>query len=149
MKRTILLLSWGLWSLIGFSQQSSFILNKLEYFERQGVNVMVFQDIYPEGHQGGISIIQNGVRVATNGDLLLDPVPGQWQPVPKPGQRIVDSKNNEIRISLTFPDSSRNRKGFNPIEYPDLYFNYKITVKPEGESIRILVDRTGLCQNTG
>jgi endoglucanase len=140
MKRFMLFLSWGLWSIISFSQQSSFILNKLEYFEREGINVMVFQDIYPEGHQGGISIIQNGVRVATNGDLLLDPVPGQWQPVPKPGERIVDTINNEIRISLTFPDSGRNRKGFNPIDYPDLYFNYKIAVKPEGESMRILVD---------
>jgi hypothetical protein len=30
---------------------------------------MVFEDIYPEGHQGGVEIIQHGVRVATNGDV--------------------------------------------------------------------------------
>jgi endoglucanase len=139
--KKIISLSVCLFSILsGFSQQTVYKLNKLEYFEKEGVNVMVFQDIYPEGHQGGVSIIQNGVRVATDGDLLLDPVPGQWQPIPKPGQRVVDVSKNEIRMSLTFPDSSRNRKGFNPINYPDLNFNYKITVKPEGESMRIIVD---------
>src|SRR5664279_2739857 len=140
MKNLLFIATCLLWSVNNFSQQSAFKLNKLEYFEREGVNVMVFQDIYPEGHQGGISIIQNGVRVVTDGDLLLDVIPGQWQPIPKPGQRLVDTKNNEIRMSLTFPDSSRNGKGFNPINYPDLYFNYKISVKPEGESIHITVD---------
>ena len=44
-------------------------LNKKEYFEAPGINVMAFQDIYPDGHQGGVSIIQNGVRLATNGDI--------------------------------------------------------------------------------
>jgi hypothetical protein len=43
---------------------------------------MAFDDIYPEGHQGGISIIMHGNRVATNGDIRLEPTPGQWQPVP-------------------------------------------------------------------
>jgi hypothetical protein len=114
-------------------------LNDLEYFEMSGLNVMSFQDVYPEGHQGGISIIQNGVRVATNGNLVLDLTPGQWQPISKLSKREVDKKNNTIRVSLTFPDSSRF-KGFNPIKYPDLYFNYKITVKPEGKSIRVIVD---------
>src|ERR1035437_5035886 len=114
-------------------------LNDLEYFEMPGLNVMSFQDIYPEGHQGGVSIIQNGVRVATNGNLVLNPTPGQWQPVSKLRNREVDKKNNTIRVSLTYPDSGRF-KGFNPIKYPDLYFNYKITVTPEGNSIRIIVD---------
>ena len=67
------------------AQQTTLLLNDLEYFELPGLNVMAFQDIYPEGHQAGVSIIQNGVRVATNGDLRLDPTPGQWQPMPKAG----------------------------------------------------------------
>ncbi len=140
MKKLLLLIVCFLIFFKGFSQTSTFKLNKLEYFEKTGVNVMVFHDIYPEGHQGGISIIQNGVRVATDGDLLLDAIPGQWQPVSKPGKREVDIQNNEIRMSLGFPDSGRIGKGVNPINYPDLYFNYKISVKPEGESIRIRVD---------
>ena len=32
---------------------------------------MAFDDFYPEGHQGGISFIMNGKRVATNGWFVL------------------------------------------------------------------------------
>ncbi|MGH8021812.1 MAG: AGE family epimerase/isomerase, partial [Opitutaceae bacterium] len=39
--------------------------------------------------------IQNGARVATNGDLRLGPTPGQWQPVPKVGERQVDRAAQE------------------------------------------------------
>src|SRR5579872_1424715 len=62
-------------------------LNRQEYLQNQGVNVMLAQDFYPEGHQGGVGIIQNGQRVATNGDIRLEPTPGQWSPIPKVGQR--------------------------------------------------------------
>ncbi len=58
-------------------------INKAGYFEKQGLNVIVLNDIYPEGHQGGITIIQHGKRIATNGNLSLQPTPGQWQPYPK------------------------------------------------------------------
>src|SRR6266567_4965286 len=78
------------------AQGPSLRLNDQEYFEMPGLNVMAFQDIYPEGHQAGISIIQNGVRVATNGDLRLDHTPGQWQPMPKQNKRSVNKQQNEI-----------------------------------------------------
>ena len=58
-------------------------INKAGYFEKQGLNVIVLNDIYPEGHQGGVTIIQHGKRVAANGNLSLQPTPGQWQPYPK------------------------------------------------------------------
>ena len=66
--------------------------------------MIVFQDFYPDGHQGGVTIIQNGVRVLSNGDLRLDPTPGQWQPIPKMGERIVDRDNNEISAKLDDPE---------------------------------------------
>ncbi|MBR5742926.1 MAG: hypothetical protein IKX85_03915, partial [Clostridia bacterium] len=50
------------------------------YFKNEGVNVMAFDDIYPEGHQSGVSILMHGKRVATNGDIRFEPTPGQWQP---------------------------------------------------------------------
>lgn len=119
---------------------NSLKINELGYFEMPGLNVMVFHDFYPEGHQGGVGIIQNGERVATNGDIRLEPTPGQWQPIPKVGERMVDTAANSISVRLTYPDSSKHRKGFNPIIYPDLYFNYKVNVKAEGASFRITVD---------
>ena len=113
--------------------QTGLRLNKKEYFEAPGLNVMAFQDIYPDGHQGGVSIIQNGVRVATNGDVRLDPAPGQWQPMPKQDGRVVDAAANTITTTLSYPDPTKNRTGFNPINYPDLNFTYKVIVHEEGD----------------
>ena len=115
-------------------------LNELEYLEMPGLNVMLAHDYYPEGHQGGVGIIQNGQRVATNGDLRLDRTPGQWQPVPKVGKRVVDKATGEISLRAEYPDESKNRKGFNPVDYPDLRFAYTVRVRPEGAAFRILVD---------
>ena len=115
-------------------------LNELEYLEMPGLNVMLAHDYYPEGHQGGVGIIQNGVRVATNGDIRLDRTPGQWQPVPKVGKRVVDKATGEISLRAEYPDESKNRKGFNPVDYPDLRFAYTVRVRPEGKAFRILVD---------
>ena len=115
-------------------------LNKDEYLENQGVNVMLAHDFYPEGHQGGVGVIQNGKRVATNGDIRLEPTPGQWAAIPKVGKRVVDINKQEISVRMEYPDSSINRKGFNPIIYPDLHFKYTIRVEPAGESFRIIVD---------
>ncbi|NQU88142.1 MAG: hypothetical protein HQ541_20540, partial [Mariniphaga sp.] len=46
--------------LSGISQELK--INDDEYLEMPGLNVMVFYDVYPEGHQGAIGIIQNGTR---------------------------------------------------------------------------------------
>lgn len=125
---------------IGQLSAQKLVINPDEYFEMPGLNVMVFYDIYPEGHQGGIGIIQNGTRVATNGDIRLEPTPGQWQPIPKVGDRKVFPQNNEIRVTCSYPDESRHMKGFNPIFYPDLQFSYDVRVFGEGKNFRIVVD---------
>ncbi len=122
------------------SHNAKLVINDKNYFELPGLNVMVFEDIYPEGHQGGVGIIQQGVRVATNGDLRLEPTPGQWQPIPKVGKRTIDRDANLISVKLWFPDSSINRKGFNPVIYPDLRFTYTVNVKGEGDSFVITVN---------
>jgi len=121
------------------SWAQQFKLNTSGYFQNQGVDVMAFDDIYPEGHQGGLGIIMHGNRVATNGDLRLEATPGQWQPVPSQRDRQVDPSTNAIQVSLSYPDSSR-MSGFNPMIYPDLNLNYTVTVKGEGPSIVVTVD---------
>lgn len=115
-------------------------INKKGYFEMQGLNVTVFSDIYPDGHQTGVSIIQHGNRVAANGDLRLEASPGQWSPVPKGGSQTIDESSQTISQKLWYPDSSKNRKGFNPILYPELTFSYNVEVKAlEGSSFSVTV----------
>ncbi len=125
---------------LGFLQAQQFKLTPSGYFQNEGVDVMAFDDIYPEGHQGGISIIMHGDRIASNGDIRLEPTPGQWQPVPKQRGRVADQASNTITASLSYPDSSRHLTGFNPMIYPDLELNYKVSVKGEGGSIIVTVD---------
>jgi len=55
--------------------QEKFTINDLGYFESPGFDVMVFDDYYPNGHQSGVTIIQNGVRVAANGDIRFGRYP--------------------------------------------------------------------------
>ena len=122
------------------NKPSSMKLNDLEYLEYQGVNVMLAHDFYPESHQGGVGIIQNGLRVATNGDLRLEPTPGQWQPTPKVGKRIINKAKQEVSVKMEYPNDDINRKGFNPIIYPNLTFSYTIRVLPAGKAFKIIVD---------
>lgn len=140
MKKLILLITTTILPLVLYSQQKGFQLNEQEYFENGGVNVMAFHDIYPEGHQGGVAVIMHGMRIATNGDLRLDETPGQWQPIPKQKKRIADKADNTITAYLTYPDSAINGKGFNPVIYPDLYFNYTVTTRARGASVVVTVD---------
>ncbi len=109
------------------------------YYEMPGVNIMVFDDFYPEGHQGGVTIIQCGKRLAANGDIRLEDTPGQWSPIPAMGKKEIDAKNGTISVLLWYPDSSRNRKGFNPIEFPDLQFRYCVTTQAVGEGLKVTV----------
>ncbi len=116
-------------------------INDKGYFAKQGLNVTVFSDIYPDGHQTGVSIIQHGLRVAANGDLRLEISPGQWSPVPAGGELSVNKATQTISQTLAYPDPSKNKKGFNPIEYPDLELSYTVNVTAlQGNSFKVTVD---------
>lgn len=120
------------------ARAQDFSLNDLGYFNHEGVDAMAFNDFYPEGHQGGISFLMNGKRIATNGDLRFEPTPGQWQPVPKQLSRKIE--DGKIVTTLCFPDSSRHETGFNPMFYPDLQLIYTVTLEPSGKGFLVTVD---------
>jgi len=109
------------------------------YFRNKGVDLMAFDDIYPDGHQAGVSIIMHGERVASNGDVRFRNLAGQWRPVPKQGERAIDEEANTITTSLAYPDKDRE-VGFSPIVYPDIKLDYKVTVRGVNESVIITVD---------
>ena len=81
-------------------------VNDFDCFEAPGLSMMVFHDLYPreDYKQGGLEIIQHGERVATNGDLRLEPTPGQWATLPKVGKREADAEKCMARVSLSYPD---------------------------------------------
>ena len=116
----------------------TFQLNSDGYFNAGGTDVMAFSDFYPEGHQGGVCVIMNGHRIATNGDIRLEATPGQWQPVPKQLSRRVEGE--KIVTTLCYPDSSRHMTGFNPMVYPEWHVNYTVSVESQGKSILVTVD---------
>lgn len=137
MKRHLMIIVAVLVASLNLSAQN-FELLPSGYFRNQGVDVMAFDDIYPEGHQGGVCIIMNGHRVATNGDVRLEATPGQWQPVPRQKDRVVG--DSEITAFMSYPDSSRHLTGFNPMIYPELNLDYKVNVKASGAQIIVTVD---------
>ena len=110
------------------------------YFINQGVSVTAFEDFYPAGHQSGVSLLMHGERVAANGDVRFEPTPGQWQPVPKQVSRKADAERQQIDTRLRYPDEENHLQGFNPMVYPDCEFEYTVSVRAEGPSVRITVD---------
>ena len=120
------------------AQAQTFQLNADGYFNAGGTDVMAFSDFYPEGHQGGVCVIMNGLRIATNGDIRLEATPGQWQPVPKQLNRKTEG--NCIVTTLCYPDSSRHMTGFNPMVYPEWNVKYIVKVEPQGKGILVTVD---------
>ena len=115
-------------------------INKDGYFEAPGLTVMVHNDIYPEGHQGGITIIQHGTRVAADGDLTLARTPGQWQPYPLLLKKEILKDKEEIKVTLMFPDSTRELTEDQPIIYPDFKLTYNLRVIADSDMFHIIVD---------
>jgi endoglucanase len=122
------------------AQHSSFFINNSEYFENGGVNVMVFKDFYPVGHQGGVGIIMHGKRIASDGDLRLDADLGGGMPISGRADMKIDVPGNLITAQIVYPDPDKNKYTLLPIKYPDLDLRYNIKVHGSGPSVVITVD---------
>lgn len=103
-------------------------LNDLEYFERQGVNVLVYSNTFNGGFNdeknSGIEVIHHGVRTVQGGAVRLNNTPEQWDLVPKMTQRTVSKDKNEIEVSL---------------RYDDYDFDSRIKVTAKGSAVEISV----------
>ena len=103
-------------------------LNDLEYFEKQGVNILVFSDQYNgmffDEKTAGIEIIHHGVRTSTGGAVRLQNTPEQWDLIPSLVSRKVDRATNTVIVELTY-------KAYN--------FNSRISVAPKDNGVEINV----------
>jgi len=107
------------------SLPAGWTLNDQEYFSRPGVDVLVFHDIYPEGKQGGIEVIQHGERIAAVGDVRLAATPGQWGVLPRMIRRTVDRSVPSATVAMLFEKEQ---------------LAYRVRVEPCGDAICIAVD---------
>ena len=103
-------------------------LNDLEYFERQGVNVLVFSNSFNGGFNdeknSGIEIIHHGVRTVQGGAVRLNNTPEQWDLVPKMTNRKVDRENGSIEVAM---------------RYDDYDFDSRVVVTAKGKAVEIAV----------
>ena len=103
-------------------------LNDLEYFERQGVNVLVFSNSFNGGFNdeknSGIEIIHHGVRTIQGGSVRLNKTPEQWDLVPKMTDRKVNRENGSIEVTM---------------RYDDYDFDSRVIVTAKGKAVEISV----------
>ena len=111
-----------------FSQAQDLVLNDSSYFERQGVNVLVFSNSFDGGFNdeknSGIEIIQHGIRSVQGGAVRLNDTPEQWDLVPKMTYRKVDREQGSIEVGLRY-------------DYYD--FDSRIVVTANGKAVEIAV----------
>ena len=105
---TLLALGAFLSSCSGPSVQSDLTINDQEYFEKQGVNVLVYSNLFSGGFNdeknSGLEIIHHGVRTVQGGAVRLSTTPEQWDLVPETTSRSVDPASNSIEVALRYED---------------------------------------------
>ena len=110
------------------AQAQDLRLNDLEYFERQGVNVLVFNNSFNGGFNdeknSGIEIIHHGVRTVQGGAVRLNNTPEQWDLVPAMTSRTVDREHGTIEVAM---------------RYADYDFDSRVVVTPKGQAVEIAV----------
>src|SRR3972149_6760268 len=103
------------------AQDEALTINGKQYFEKRGLNVLVFTSEYNgmffDEKTAGIEIIHHGVRSATGGAVRLSPTPEQWDQIPKLVDRKVDPKPNTIEV---------------PLRYEAFGFASRLVVTPDG-----------------
>ncbi|WP_324677061.1 cellulase N-terminal Ig-like domain-containing protein [Hymenobacter sp. GOD-10R] len=103
-------------------------LNDLEYFERQGVNVLVYNNLFTGGFNdeknAGIELIHHGVRTAQGGAIRLSNTPEQWDLVPAVSNRKVDRASQTIETTLG---------------YKEYDFDSRVVVTAKGKGVEISV----------
>ncbi len=107
-------------------------INDSSYFEKTGVNVLVFNYEYSgmffDEKTSAIELIHHGVRTATGGAVRLQNTPEQWDLIPKMTSRKVDKKNNSIEVGLRYDEYDFNSRVI-------------VTAKDKGVEISVYLDK--------
>lgn len=124
----VFLTSSFLWASLS-EASGALVLNDKDYFEQQGLNVLVFSNwydgLFSDSKTSGVELIHHGVRTVTNGDLRLQATPEQWDSIPKFIERKVNKADGSIEAFM---------------EYPSEKFSYSIKVQAQGDKVRITLN---------
>ena len=114
-------------------------LNDREYFERQGVNVLVFSNSFNGGFNdeknSGIEIIHHGVRTVQGGAVRLNNTPEQWDLVPKMTDRKVNRENGSIEVAMRYEKEALGGADAGFVED----FDSRVIVTAKGKAVEISV----------
>src|SRR5690554_1633240 len=117
-----------LFAIFNHVKAQDLILNDLEYFETQGVNVLAYSNLFTGGFNdeknAGIELIHHGVRTAQGGAVRLSNTPEQWDLVPEVLNKQVNRASNSIEATL---------------KYEDYEFESRVVVTAKGKGIEISV----------
>lgn len=110
------------------AQDGPLKLNDREYFERRGLNVLVFTSEYNgmffDEKTAGLEMIHHGVRTVTGGAVRLSPTPEQWDLIPRVVSRTANPATNTIEVVL---------------RYDAFDFDSRMVVKPDGNGYNVAV----------
>ncbi|MDD1452333.1 hypothetical protein NHF48_017650 [Sphingomonas sp. H160509] len=103
-------------------------LNAAGYYEAPAANVLVFSNwydgLFADSKISGVEIIQQGERIATNGDVRLSSTPGQWDAIGRLVDRKIDAATGAIIVTL---------------EYPDYKWRYRVRSEKRGGAVAVSV----------
>lgn len=104
-------------------------LNDKDYFEKPGLNVLVFSNwydgLFSDSKTSGVELIHHGERTVTNGDVRLNATPEQWDMTPMFKERKVNHDEQTIEAFL---------------HYPDHQFDFSIKVAKNPTGVRLTVN---------
>ena len=100
-----------------------------ETLEGRGVSIFVeqnhFSPIFFDEKNAGIQMILHGDRIATDGEVRLNPTPEQWDPVPAFVSRVRGPEPNQLVVTSS---------------YPAVGLNYHVVITAEGNGFRVAVN---------
>ncbi|PZO75868.1 MAG: glycoside hydrolase [Sphingomonas taxi] len=110
------------------SKAPELTLNAAGYYEAPAANVLVFSNwydgLFADSKISGVEIVQQGERIATNGDVRLSATPGQWDAIGRLVDRKVDAATGAITVTL---------------EYPDYKWQYRVRSEKRGGAVAVSV----------
>lgn len=103
-----LLAAFSLFLTLPVLAKDDLTLNDKDYFEKPGLNVLVFSNwydgLFSDSKTSGVELIHHGERTVTNGDVRLNATPEQWDLTPMFKERKVNHAEQSIEAFLHYPD---------------------------------------------